>query len=418
MEHTNLTSMKTATFEAKPGDVKKIVLLYSGGLDTSVLLKWIKDQYKADIIALTVDLGQPVEDLQAIRNKALKMGAKKAYVIDAKDEFADLYIAKAIKANGMYEGGYPLSTAIGRYLISKLAVEVARKEGADAVAHGSTGKGNDQVRFDSSVITLNPKLKIVAPVRDWNMTRDEEIKYAQENGIPIPVSVNNPYSTDENMWGKSTECGVLEDPATEPPKEAYNFCVAAEDAPNIPTYVELEFERGVPTKLNGKKMKLSALILTLTEVARKNGVGFLDQMEDRIVGLKSRETYECPAAVVIIEAHKDLEKFVSTIHENTFKPMIDAKWSYMAYAGLWYDPLMDELNAYCDKANEKVTGSVRMKLYKGKATVVGRKSPYAIYSKQLASYNIGHTFNQKASPGFIELWSLQSKIAYQVKPKK
>ncbi len=406
---------KTSTYEAKPGEVKKVVLLYSGGLDTSVMLKWIKDEYKAEVIALTLDVGQPLEDLEAIKQKALKVGASKAYIVDAKDEFADEYVAKAIKTNALYEGKYPLSTAIGRPLIAKIAVDIAEKEGADAVAHGSTGKGNDQVRIDATVITLNPKLKIVAPVRDWNMTRDEELKYAEKHGIPVPATSKSPYSTDENLWGKSSECGILEDPNEEPPKDVFNLCTPPEDAPDKPEYVTIEFDKGIPVSLNGKKMKLSELSLELNKIAGKNGVGILDHTEDRIVGLKSREIYECPAAVCIIEAHKDLEKFVSTIHENTFKPMLDDKWSYMAYAGLWYDPLMDELNAFADKANEKVCGTVKVKLYKGSCVVVGRDSKFAIYDKKLASYNIDHTFNQAASPGFIELWSLQSKIAHQVK---
>jgi len=407
--------MKTnMSYIAKPEDVKKVVLLYSGGLDTSVMIKYIKEKYNAEVIAVTIDIGQPLENLKKIKEKALKIGAVKAFTIDAKDDFADNYVAKAIKANALYEGKYPLSTAIGRPLLAKLAVKIAENENADAIAHGCSGKGNDQVRIDGTVITLNPKMKIVAPVREWNMTRDKEIEYAKKNNIPVPVDIDNPYSTDENLWGKSTECGILEDPNEEPPENVFNFITIPEKAPDKAEYVELEFEKGVPVKLNGKKLKLADLIIELNKIAAKHGVGIIDMMEDRIVGLKSREVYECPAATCIIEAHKELEKFTSTIHENMFKPMVDNKWAYLAYAGLWYDPLTQNLNAFIDKMNEKVNGIIKLKLYKGNCIVAGRKSKNALYDKNLATYNIEQTFNQNASPGFIELWTLQSKLANQV----
>ena len=408
---------QSASYIAKPGEVKKVILLYSGGLDTSVMIKYIKEKYNAEVIAVTIDIGQPLENLEKIKEKALKIGAVKAYTFDAKDDFANNYVANAIKANALYEGKYPLSTAIGRPLLAKLAVDIAKKEGADAIAHGCSGKGNDQVRIDGTVITLDPKIKIVAPVREWNMTRDKEIEYAKKNNIPVPVDVNKPYSTDENLWGKSTECGILEDPNEEPPSDVFNFVTLPENAPNKAEYVQLEFKKGIPTKLNGMEMKLSNLIMQLNKIAAKHGVGIIDMMEDRIVGLKSREVYECPAATCIIEAHKELEKFTSTIHENMFKPIADNKWSYLAYAGLWYDPLMQSLNAFIDKINEKVNGTIKLKLYKGNCVVVGRDSKNALYDKNLATYNIEQTFNQAASPGFIEIWTLQSKLVNQINRK-
>jgi len=406
---------KTATFEAKPGEVKKCVLLFSGGLDTSVMLKWIQENYGCGLITLTLDVGQTTKDFKEIKNKALKLGAKKAFIIDVKKEFADEYVAKAIKANALYEDAYPVSTTIARPLQAKWAVKIAEEEGADAIAHGCSGKGNDQVRFDVAITTLNPKLKIIAPVREWNMPRDEEIKYAQENGIPIPNDYDNPYSIDENLWGRSSECGIIEHPEKEVPKEVLVWVTDPENAPNKPEYITLEFEKGIPVTLNGKKMELWQLIMKLNKIAGKHGVGMIDHMEDRIIGLKSREFYECPASTVILKAHKDLEKFVSTIHENHFKPMIDQKWTYLAYAGLWFDPLMQALEAFIDKMNEKVTGTVKLKLFKGTAHVVGRKSKYALYDLNLATYDKGHIFNQAASPGFIELFGLQTKMANQVK---
>jgi len=412
----NTLKPKTAIYEAKPGEVKKVVLLYSGGLDTSVMLKWIQDVYKVKLITLTADLGQPC-DLEAIKEKALKFGALKAYVVDLKKEFADEYVAKAIKANALYEGKYPLSTSIARYLIAKKAVEIAGEEGADACAHGCTGKGNDQVRFDVTFTTLNPKLKVIAPVREWGMTRDKEMEYAKKHGIPVPNTLKSPYSVDENLWGRSSECGVIEQPDKEVPKEVLQLVTPPEEAPDKPEYVILGFEKGIPVALNGQKMELYKLIMALNKIGGKHGIGIIDHMEDRVVGLKSREYYECPGAVIILDAHKDLEKYVSTIHENLFKEMVDSKWTQMAYSGLWFDPLMDALNAFIDTVNQKVTGEVTVKLYKGSANVVARDSKNAIYDLKLASYNTGQTFNQTASPGFIELWGLQTKIAYQIKKK-
>jgi argininosuccinate synthase len=394
--------------------VKKVLLLYSGGLDTSCILKLIQEKCEADIVTLTMDIGQPDVNLNKVKQKALKLGAKKAYVIDVKKVFADNYVSKAIRANALYQGKYPLSTALGRPLLAKLAIETAKKEKIDMIVHGCSGKGNDQVRIECCAKCLDPEIKFIAPVRDWNLTRDEEIDYVIKHGISTPVTKKSPYSVDENLWGKSSECGILEHPDKEPPKGIFNFVTIPEKAPNKPEYITLEFEKGIPIALNGKGMELWRLITELNKIAGKHGVGIIDHMEDRVVGLKSREIYECPGAMCIIEAHKDLEKFVSTLHENSFKGMIDQKWSEMVYYGLWFDPLMKSLNAFIEKINEKVTGVVKLKLYKGNVIVVGRESEYALYDLKLATYDKGQIFDQKASCGFIELWSLQSRIANQV----
>ena len=416
MENLKLKE-KTASFEAKPGEVKKAVLLYSGGLDTSVIVKWIQENYGCKVICLTVDLGQPGVDLGKVAEKAEKLGAEKAYIVDAKKEFADEYISKAIKANALYQGKYPLSTAIGRPLLVKKAIEIAKKEGADAIAHGCTGKGNDQVRIDAGIISLAPEMKIIAPVREWNMGRDEEIEYAKQHNIPVQTTKEKPYSIDENLWGKSSECGVLEDPWTAAPDDVFNFVKLPEHTKETPEVVELEFEKGIPIALNGEKIELHKLVAKLNGIAAECGVGIIDHTEDRTVGLKSREIYECPAATVILEAHKDLEKYVCTVHENQFKELVDQKWAYMAYQGLWFEPLMESLNAFIETVNEKVCGKVKLKLYKGNCMVIARKSENAIYDFNLASYNKGNTFNQYAAPGFIELWSLQSKVAKMVSRK-
>lgn len=390
------------------------MLLYSGGLDTSVMLKWIQEKYGCELVTVTLDIGQKAKDFASIKEKALKLGAVKAFVIDAKKEFADNFVAKAIKANALYEDMYPVSTSIARPLLAEHAIKIAKQEGADAIAHGCSGKGNDQVRFDISIQTLAPGMKVIAPVREWSMLREDEIEYAKKHNIPVPVTVSSPYSVDENLWGKSSECGIIEYPDKEVPKDVLTWVTDPSGAPNNPEYVTLQFEHGVPVALNGKQMELWQLIGTLNTIAGKHGVGIIDHTEDRIVGLKSREYYECPAATVILKAHKDLEKFVCTIHENHFKPMLDQKWAYLAYAGLWYEPLMAELDAYIDKVNEKVNGEVTVKLFKGNAMVVGRKSPNALYNLKLATYEKGQIFNQASSPGFIELFGLQSKMAYQL----
>jgi argininosuccinate synthase len=396
-------------------EIERILLLYSGGLDTSCLTTWLQEHYGAEVVTLTADLGQGV--LAEARAKALQLGAKKAFVVDAQDVFAEEYIAPAIKANGLYQDQYPLSTAIARPLIAKLGVEFAQKVEADAIAHGCTGKGNDQVRFEISIAALEPSLKVLAPIREWNMTRDAEIRYAQEHGIPIPVDVDSPYSTDENLWGRSIECGVLEQPDHEPPAEIFSLVTPPERAVDHPEYVELRFKEGLPVALNGKSLRLAALIAQVNAIAGRHGVGIIDMAEDRVVGLKSREIYECPGAVTILAAHKDLEKFCCTIHENEFKPLVDRKWAELAYKGLWYDPLMADLNAYIDKVNERVTGNVRVKLYKGHAQVVGRQSENGLYDLNLATYDAHQTFDQSASPGFIQIWGLPTRVAHRAKER-
>ncbi len=410
---------KVASYEAKKGETKKVVLLYSGGLDTSVMLKWIQDEYDAEVIALTINIGQQAEDLEAIKKKALSLGAKKAFLVDAREEFAENYLSKGIKANASYQGAYHLATAIGRPLLAKLAVEIAQKEGADAIAHGCTGKGNDQVRIDATAISIDPNIKILAPVREWAMGRDEEIEYAKKHNIPVPVTKDKPYSYDENMWGSSAESGEVEEPDVIPPLgKILKICIDPEAAPNTPEYVKLGFEKGIPLSLNGKKMKLFVLIDELARIGAKHGVGISYHIEDRVIGLKNRDLYEMPAATIIIAAHKNLEKYVCTRQENEFKTIIDEKWSYLCYGGLWLEPLMDELNAFCDKVNEKVSGTVTLKLLKGRADVVAIDSPNALFDKKLVTFMKDHSFNQNASAGFIELWSLQMKLANQIKKTK
>jgi argininosuccinate synthase len=407
----------TASYEARPEEVARVLLLYSGGLDTSVMLKWIQDAYGAEIVALTVDLGQPGEDFEIVRDKALRLGAIDALVVDAKEEFAHEYVLPAIKANALYGGGYPLFTALGRPLIAKLAVEKARETGCDTIAHGCTGKGNDQVRIEGTVTTLDPAMKIIAPVRGWQMGREEEIEYAREHGIPIKGGTEvPPYSVDDNIWGRSSEGGPIEDLDEPPRRDVFELVTPPEQAPDEPEEIELEFEEGSPVALNGERYGLVELIERVAELAGRNGVGIVDHIEDRIVGLKVRDIYEVPAAEVILTAHRDLEKLVGTIHQNNFKPNLDRHWAYMVYAGLWHEPLMGDLNAFMDSVNRWVTGKVRMRLYKGNADVTTRSSPHALYDAALAGFGeSGGLFSQQASPGFIELWSLQSRMAYQVR---
>ena len=394
---------------------EKIVLAYSGGLDTSVLIKWLQEKYKAEVITVTVNVGQP-ENLKEVEEKAKKLGVLKHYSIDAKNEFATEYVFPAIKANALYEGKYPISTSLSRPLIAAKMVEIAEKEGATGLAHGCTGKGNDQVRFDVAIGSLAPDLKIIAPVREWGMTRAEEVEYAKAKGIPVSTAAKK-YSIDQSIWGRSIECGVLEDASQEPPEDAFEWTVAPEKAPNTPEYVTIKFEAGVPVALNKEKLAPLALIETLNKTAGKNGVGRIDHIEDRLVGIKSREVYECPAATVLLEAHKDLEKLVLTRHEVLFKQQIDAQWTFLAYAGLWMDPLREDLQAFINKTQENVHGEVRVKLYKGGLQVVGRSSPMSLYDQNLVNYNIKTGFNQSYSKGFIELWGLQTRMHNVLKRK-
>jgi argininosuccinate synthase len=408
---------RTASYEAEPGEVGRVLLLYSGGLDTSVMLKWIQDEYEAEVVALTVNLGQPGEDFDVVKGKALQLGALDCEVLDAREEFAEHYVLPAIKANANYGGGYPLFTALGRPLIAKLAVDAARKHGCDTIAHGCTGKGNDQVRIEATVAALAPELKIIAPVRGWQMGREEEIEYARQNGIPVKGGTEAPpYSIDDNIWGRSSEGGAIEDLDEPPHDDVFQLVTRPEEAPDEPELLEVEFERGRPVALNGERLGLVDLLQRAGDIGCRHGVGIVDHIEDRIVGLKVRDMYEVPAAAIILTAHKELEKLVGTIHQNQFKPQVDNQWAFLVYAGLWQEPLLSDLNAYMDAVNEQVTGVITLKLYKGSVRPVARRSPNALYDPALAGFGeSGGLFSQQASPGFIELWSLQSRMAYGIR---
>jgi len=408
---------KTASYEAEPGDVGRVLLLYSGGLDTSVMLKWIQERDDAEVVALTVNLGQPGEDYDVVKGKALQLGALDCHVVDAREEFAREYVAPAIKANAVYGLGYPLFTALGRPLIAKLAVQYARETGCDTVAHGCTGKGNDQVRIEATVTTLAPELKIIAPVRGWQMGRDEEVAYAREHGIPVKGGTEvAPYSIDDNLWGRSSEGRWIEDLDHAPEDDVFQLVTRPEEAPDEAEEIVLGFERGLPGALDGERLGLVELIERVAAIGARHGVGIVDHIEDRIVGLKVRDIYEVPAAAILLPAHAELEKLVGTIHQNQFKPELDRQWGYLVYAGLWWEPLRSDLDAYMDAVNAQVTGEVALKLYKGSARVVRRSSPNAIYDPALATFaESGGLFSQQASPGFIELWSLQSRMAWRVR---
>ena len=387
---------------------RKVVLAYSGGLDTSVAIRWLQEKYKVDVVAVSVDVGQP-GNMQENIDRAKRIGAVKAYAVDAKKDFVENYIWPALKANAMYEGSYPVCTSIARPLIARLLVEVAKKEGAGFIAHGCTAKGNDQVRFDVSIGALAPDIQIIAPMREWVMSREDEIDYAKEHDIPIKVKKKSPYSTDENLWGRSIECGVIEDAWQEPPEDAFEWTVAPVNAPDEPTYVEIGFARGVPISLDGEELDGVEIVKRLNDLGGKNGVGRIDHIEDRLVGIKSRETYECPAAVILITAHKDLEKMVLPKDVLKFKTGIDQKYSELAYDGLWFSSLKEALDAFIDKTQEFVTGKVRVKLLKGSAAVVGRSSPYSMYDTGLATYAQGDQFDHTSAKGFIYVWGLPLK---------
>lgn len=411
---TDTSYIKVASYEAKPGEAKKVLLLYSGGLDTSVILRWIQDIYKAKVVTLTLDIGQQKDDLEAIKQKALKFGAVKAITFDAKEEFANEYLSKGIKANACYQGDYHLSTPMGRAILAKKAVEFAKLEGVDCVAHGCTGKGNDQVRIEGYALTLNPSIKIIAPVREWAMDRNEEIKYAQEHGIPVPASIDFPYSDDDNMWGMTWEGGEIEEPGVISPVEKFlTTCTLAKNAPDEDELVKLSFEKGIPTTLDGEKMTLAQLTIKLNKLAGKHGAGVVHMFEDRLVGVKNGGVYEMPAAHVIIEAHKALEKYVSTKNLNELKATLDIKWGYLCYGALWFDPSLKAINAFNDYVNEKVNGEVTVKLYKGGVSVVAMSSPFGLDHTSFTNFG-GYPFNVNASAGFTEIHSLQMKLANQV----
>jgi argininosuccinate synthase len=405
--------IKVASHEGRKGEVRKVVLLYSGGLDTSTMLKWIQDEYKAEVIALTIDIGQQTDNLEEVRQKALKLGATKAFVIDAKTEFAEEYIARGIKANGMYQGRYYLATPLGRPLLAKWAVKIAASEGADAIAHGATGKGNDQIRIEGSALALNPDIKVIAPVREWGMGRDEQLEYCRKHGIPVKQTKEKPYSYDDNMWGVSGEGGEIENPALIPPLEnILQVCRTPEKAKDKPEYIKIEFEKGLPIALDSEQMPLVKIIESLDTRMAAHAIGITHLLEDRVIGLKVRGVYEAPAAETIITAHKALERYTSTRLENEFKSIVDEKWAYLCYGAMWYEPLMDDLNAYIDKVNDKISGFVTMKAYKGHVEAVAVETPNTIFDEKLATFmEDGSYFNQNASAGFNEHYTLQMKLA-------
>ncbi|APJ04089.1 argininosuccinate synthase [Silvanigrella aquatica] len=406
--------IKVASYEGRKGEIRKVVLLYSGGLDTSVMLKWIQEYYHAEVIALTIDIGQQADNLEEIRQKALNLGAKKAYVIDAKKEFAYHYLAKGIKANARYQGDYHLATPLGRPLLAKIAVDIAREENCDCIAHGCTGKGNDQVRIEGTVLTLAPEMKIIAPVREWGMGRDEELEYARIHKIPVKQTKDSPYSYDDNMWGVSAEGGEIENPSLIPNLPAIlQVCKTIENTQNDSQLIKIGFLRGIPVQLDGEDMDLPTLILKLNKVAALHGVGVTHHLEDRVVGLKVRGVYESPAAHAIIRAHETLEKFVCTRQENEFKLLVDQKWGYLCYGALWHEPLMDDLNAFIEKINEKVTGLVTVKLFKGRADVVAVETPNSIFDEKLATFMKSNAFNQNASAGFTEIYTMQMRLSQE-----
>ncbi len=391
------------------GERDSVVLAYSGGLDTSVLVRWLIEEKGLDVIAVSADLGQP-GDMEAIRQKALDTGAVASEVVDAREVFASDFIVPALWANAMYQGSYPLATALARPLIAKLQVESARRHGARFVAHGCTGKGNDQVRFEVATAALDPDLEVIAPMREWKMTREEEIDYARKWGIPVPVTVESPYSIDENLWGRSCECGVLEDPWVEPPEDAYEWTASPENAQGEPRHIEIGFERGVPVALDGEALGLVDMILRLNDIGGMHGVGRIDVIEDRLVGIKSREIYEAPAAVILVTAHRDLEQLTLTREALSGKRPLEQRVAEMAYEGLWFSPLNRAIMEFNRVLQERVSGTVRVKLYRGKATVSGRRSSNSLYDMGLATYDKADVFDHTAARGFIKLWGLPLKV--------
>lgn len=393
----------------------RIVLAYSGGLDTSVAVKWLADKYNAEIVTVTMDLGQGKE-LDDIRERALGVGAVRAHVVDVREEFCHEYVLPALQADAIYEGKYPLATALGRPLIAKKLVEVAEFENATMIAHGCTGKGNDQVRIDVSARALNPAIRVVAPAREWGMTRPDEIAYAKTHGIPIPMTVDNPYSTDSNLWGRSIECGILEDPWTEPPDDIYELTKSPIECPDVPAYVEIDFEAGVPVKVNGVAMPLTELINSLDTIAGAHGIGRIDMVENRLVGIKSREIYEAPAATVLHTAHRELEALVVPKDLSRQKSDLSRTYADLVYNGTWFSPLRDAIDAFVSKVQERVNGTARVKLYRGDCRIVGRRSPNALYDSELATYDEGDAFDHSAAEGFIKIWGLPVETAARKSP--
>lgn len=392
------------------GRANKVVLAYSGGVDTSVCIPYLKQEWGVqEVITLAADLGQG-SDMEPVREKALKSGALESLVINATESFVKDYAFPAIQANALYESRYPLSTALARPLIAKLLVEAAEKYGADAVAHGCTGKGNDQVRFDVSIAALNPNLKVLTPAREWGMSREETIAYGERFGIESPVKKSSPYSIDENLLGRAVEAGVLEDPWVEAPEDVYTMTTAIANTPNEPEYVEIGFEKGIPVTINGAAPDPIALITQLNEMAGKHGVGRLDMIENRLVGIKSREIYETPAMLVLIDAHRDLESLTLTADVAQYKRGVEETYTQLVYNGLWYSPLKDALDAFVLSTQERVTGAVRVRLFKGTHSVVGRKSVYSLYTPDLATYGKEDVFDHEAAKGFVYVWGLPTRV--------
>lgn len=395
---------------------QRIAVAYSGGLDTSVIVKWLQEKYDADVITVTGNLGQKKE-LTGVPDKAYKTGAKKVYIQDLRDEFVEEYIFPALKAGALYEHTYPMATSLGRPLLAKSLVEVAKRERCTAVAHGCTGKGNDQVRFETAIAALAPDLKVLAPLRDWEFkSREEEIAYCEKHNIPVSATKKNPYSIDENVWGTAIECGILEDPMVEPPADAFQCTVSPQDAPDKPTSVTIEFEQGVPVALDGKKMSGFDIIDKLNQIAGANGIGRIDLIENRLVGIKSREVYEAPAAVVLHFAHLELERLTLDKEVAHYKSKIAQDYATMIYNGLWFTPLRPALDAFVNETQKTVNGIVKLKLYKGNVDIAGRMSPNSLYDTMLATYTVEDTFDHKASEGYIKIFSLPAKTFYQVNP--
>ena len=393
--------------------INKILLAYSGGLDTSVAIKWLQDKYDAEIITYTANLGQK-QDWKAVEEKALATGASKAYIDDIREEFITDYVFPALKVNALYQEKYPLATALARPLISKRMVEIAKKEGVDAFAHGCTGKGNDQVRFEVSYKALAPEIKILAPLRDWEFkSRDAEIEYAEENDIEVTATKDSPYSIDQNLWGVSIECGILENPWEEPPADAYLWTKDVDETPDEAKYVEIEFENGVPTAVDGKKLSPIEIVNKLNALGSEYGIGRIDMVEDRLVGIKSREIYEAPAGEILMTAHKALESLTLDRETKNYKASMAAKYAEMTYYGLWFSPLREAMDAFVDKSQETVSGTVRVKLYKAQCTLVGRKSDFSLYDHGLATYDESDVFDHQSAPGFINLWALPVQVANQ-----
>ncbi|MBK0038900.1 MULTISPECIES: argininosuccinate synthase [unclassified Enterococcus] len=395
---------------------EKVILAYSGGLDTSVSIKWLTDQ-GYDVVACCLDIGEG-RDTQSIKDKALAVGAIESYAIDAREEFAQDFALIALQGNTFYENSYPLVSALSRPLIAKKLVELALATGATTVAHGCTGKGNDQVRFEVAIAALAPHLKVIAPVREWKWSREEEIAYAAEKGVPIPADLDNPYSIDQNLWGRACECGVLEDPWATPPKGAYAITQELEDTPDVPTIVEITFDQGVPTAIDGETMNLAELIMKLNRMAGEHGVGRIDHIENRLVGIKSREVYECPGAIALMTAHKELEDLIFVRELAHFKPIIEQQLAQVIYDGLWFNPLTEALITFLKSTQVYVNGIVRLKLFKGNVICEGRKSENSLYDENLATYTSADTFDQHAAIGFIKLWGLPSKVHAEIQAQQ